>query len=349
MGLNVSIKTLEYLKPTNTKDRKKDHIDLAFKSVTTGLQRDERFYYEPLLATHPKANQTLDKFFLGKSLKFPIWVSSMTGGTGIAKNINRNLARACKEFGLGMGLGSCRKLLASDEYLEDFAVRPYIGDQPLYANLGIAQLIELIEQGQLKLVDELIDKLDADGLIIHVNPIQEWMQPEGDRIFIMSPIEAIKRLLDKCQHKIIVKEVGQGMGPQSLRELMKLPLAAIEFGAFGGTNFAKLEALRDEHLIEIDPICYVGHTPLEMIQSIAFIAEREEVECKEFIVSGSVKDYLDGFYYNELLPFNSVYGQAAGFLKHALESYDELALYVEQQTQGYAFAMRYLKLKSLQQ
>lgn len=337
------------MKPTEIKDRKKDHIDLAFKSVTTGPQRDERFYYEPLLSTHPKPKQTLDKFFLGKSLKFPIWVSSMTGGTGIAKNINRNLARACKDFGLGMGLGSCRKLLTSDEYLEDFAVRPFIGDQPLYANLGIAQLIELIDNDQLSLIDELIKKLEADGLIVHVNPIQEWMQPEGDRIFLMSPLDAIKRLLDNCTYKIIVKEVGQGMGPQSLRALMKLPLAAIEFGAFGGTNFAKLEALRTEHLIEIDPVCYVGHTPKEMIQAINFIAEREEINCNEFIISGSVRNYLDGYYYNELLPFNSVYGQAAGFLKHAMDSYDQLATYVEKQTQGYAFAMRYLKLKSLEQ
>lgn len=334
------------LESSFTKDRKKDHIDLAFESATGGQLRDDRFYYEPLLTTFPETNQTLDTYFLGKPIKYPIWVSSMTGGTGIAKNINRNLATACKDFGLGMGLGSCRKLLSSDEFLEDFAVRPYIGDQPLYANLGIAQLIGLISVGQLSKVQELVKKLEADGIIIHVNPIQEWMQPEGDKISGLTPIKAIEQLLATCSFNVIVKEVGQGMGPESLSALLSLPLAAIEFGAFGGTNFAKLEALRDERTNEIDPICFVGHTPLEMIESIIDISKKEEIQCKEFIISGSVKNYLDGYFYNEILPFRSVYGQAAGFLKHALNSYDELANYVEQQTSGYAFAMRYLKVKS---
>lgn len=326
-------------------DRKKDHIDLAFKSATTGGQRDDRFIYEPMLATHPDENARLESFFLGKPMNFPIWVSSMTGGTGIAKNINENLARACKDFGLGMGLGSCRKLLYSDDLLEDFAVRPFIGDQPLYANLGIAQLIEQIEKKEIDVVHKMVDKISADGLIIHVNPVQEWMQPEGDKITGLRPIEAIETFLEKAPYPIIVKEVGQGMGPDSLQALMELPIAALEFGAFGGTNFAKLEALRKVNNGYIDPICFVGHTASEMIQFIKDMNDKDAIQCKEFIISGGVADYLDGFYYNELLPFPSVYGQAAGFLKHALGGYDELAKHVQQQTQGYAFAQRYLTLR----
>jgi len=330
---------------TDELDRKRDHIDLAFRSATSKLERDERFYYEPLLTTHPRPGQVIDGYFLGKLFKYPIWVSSMTGGTGIAKNINQNLARACKEFGLGMGLGSCRKLLTSDEFLEDFAVRPYIGDQPLYANLGIAQVIELINNGKLDLVNELLKKLQSDGLIIHVNPLQEWMQPEGDDIYDMSPLEAIKRVIDYGLPNLIVKEVGQGMGPASLKALLELPIQAIEFGAFGGTNFAKLESLREEGNTNIDPICFVGHTPEEMINSIIDISSQQKLNCREFIISGSIKTYLDGYFYNEILPFNSVYGQAAGFLRHATGSYEELQEYVAQQTAGYALAMRYLKIK----
>ena len=107
-----------------------------------------------------------------------MWVSSMTGGTAWAKTINHNLARACKDFGMGMGLGSCRSLLHSNDTFSDFNVRPFIGeDLPLYANLGIAQVEELLERGQLRKVKELVDKLEADGLIIHINPLQEWLQP----------------------------------------------------------------------------------------------------------------------------------------------------------------------------
>ena len=330
----------------NTTDRKKDHIDLAFKSATASTVRDDRFDYEPMLTTHPGESQTIEGYFAGKPYKFPIWVSSMTGGTGIAKNINRNLARACKDFGLGMGLGSCRKLLTSDEFLDDFAVRPYIGDQPLYANLGIAQLNDLILSSKLSLVDELLKKLEADGLIVHVNPIQEWLQPEGDRIHSMSPLESIERLLDRKDIKVIVKEVGQGMGPRSIKAILKLPITAFEFGAFGGTNFAKLEALRDEKIGEIDPICFVGHTPLEMTSLVSKFVNKENGDAPDIIISGSIKNYLDGFFYNEICPLNSVYGQAAGFLKHAMGEYEELENYVRNQTQGYAFAKRYLRVKS---
>jgi isopentenyl-diphosphate delta-isomerase len=118
-----------------------------------------------------------------------------------------------------------------------------MGDQPLYINLGIAQIEQLLNNNDSVRIKELINKLDADGLIIHVNPMQEWLQPEGDR-FRQSPIDTIKRVIDIADFKIIVKEVGQGMGPASLKSLLALPLEAIDFAANGGTNFALLEILR---------------------------------------------------------------------------------------------------------
>ena len=103
--------------------RKQDHIELAFQSQVDEGKLDSRFYYEPLLSGHPKENALNSFQFLGKKLNAPIWVSSMTGGTEWAKTINQNLARACNEFGMGMGLGSCRSLIYSDETLSDFDVR----------------------------------------------------------------------------------------------------------------------------------------------------------------------------------------------------------------------------------
>ncbi len=94
--------------------RKKDHIELAFKSQTPPAVLDSRFHYEPMLKAHPKAG-IAPVAILGKQQKVPIWVSSMTGGTRQAGTINRNLAMACNEFGMGMGLGSCRIIL-EDEY-----------------------------------------------------------------------------------------------------------------------------------------------------------------------------------------------------------------------------------------
>ncbi len=333
----------------NAAARKRDHIELAFKSQIVEQQLDNRFYYEPLLAAHP-TKESWGKFpFLGKTLHYPLWVSSMTGGTGMARIINQNLARACKDFGMGMGLGSCRGLLYSNEYLSDFAVRPLIGNQPLYANLGIAQLEELIKRNELGRIDTLIHKLEADGLIIHVNPLQEWLQPEGDR-FEFSPLQTIEMILDKKPTlKVIVKEVGQGFGYESLKTLLQLPLEAIDFAAAGGTNFAKLELLRSDAIKQeiYDIIAHVGHSADEMVDMTnqLFLTLGDKVRCKQIIISGGLKNFLDGYYLISKLNTPSIYGQASAFLQHARGDYEALHQYIEAQTQGLELAKAVLKVK----
>lgn len=333
---------------TGASGRKKDHIEMALRSRVKNGDIDPRFYYEPLLSAHPDENTDISIFFLGKQFKAPIWVSSMTGGTALASIINKNLARACSEFGLGMGLGSCRQLLYSDEFLADFQVRQFIGDQPLYANLGIAQLEILIREHQTSKIIELLKKLEADGLIIHVNPLQEWLQPEGDR-FAVSPIETIKRLLDLLKGPVIVKEVGQGMGPQSLLELFRLPVSAIDFGAGGGTNFALLEILRSSDKVaeNYSGFAKVGHSAEQMTEFVNQIVADipNEIICKEIIISGGVSDFLDGYYLTQKINLPSVYGQASGFLKHAQESYEDLSEYVKRQIDGFKMAKRMLTIK----
>jgi len=228
----------------------------------------------------------------------------MTGGTELAKTINRNLAKACKEYGMGMGLGSCRAILESNERISDFNIRPLIGDQPLYANLGIAQIGELFSAKKEYLILELVKKLQADGLIIHINPLQEWLQPEGD-IYYASPLDLIKRTIDlDGDLKIIVKEVGQGMGPKSLKALYELPIQAVDFAAGGGTNFAKLELHRasDVQKERYTGLAHVGHSAFEMMHFANTIFESSEhLQCHETIISGGVKDYLDGYYLTQRL------------------------------------------------
>ena len=160
------------MKEKDISERKKEHIDLAMKSKLSHWSNDKRFFYEPILGKHPE-QKNLPVDFFKKKLRYPIWVSSMTGGTKEAKRINENLARACNEFGLGMGLGSCRPLLEDPKkYIEDFAIRSQIGDkQPLFANLGIAQIEKSIEAGEIAKIEDMVGLLDADGLIVHVNPI----------------------------------------------------------------------------------------------------------------------------------------------------------------------------------
>lgn len=329
-----------------SESRKKDHIEMALKSQISKDQLDKRFYYEPILSAHP-SEQDLSLHFLNTNFKLPVWVSSMTGGTELAAIINQNLAKACNEFGMGMGLGSCRMLLDSDEFLEDFNVRKVIGDQALYANLGIAQLEVLVEQNKLEKVTELVSKLQANGLIIHVNPMQEWLQPEGDR-FTKAPIDTIKRVLD-LKLNVIVKEVGQGMGPQSLSALLKLPLQAIDFAANGGTNFSLIELLRSspEKQHSFSCLAEVGHSADEMVQMINQAKKDlgEERKVNEIIISGGVKNFLDGHYLMKKCELPAIYGQASAFLQHARGSYEKLQEYVSSQAEGLAVANAYLRVR----
>jgi isopentenyl-diphosphate delta-isomerase len=331
-------------------DRKRDHIELALRSQVQ--QTDSRFYYEPLFAPHPKSGSLPEFNFLGKKHRAPLWVSSMTGGTEMARKINQNLARACAEFGFGMGLGSCRQLLYSDEYFKDFNIRPIIGQQlPLFANLGIAQLERLIQQKELFLIEKMIQKLDADGLIIHVNPLQEWLQPEGDR-FENAPIETIETVVNWAETRqipIIVKEVGQGFGKKSLAVLLQMPLAALDFAAAGGTNFSKIELFRNNKMANeaYGNVTKIGHTAIEMVdfcnEIVANVGEKRR--CSELIISGGVQNFLDGFYLVKKSKLNAVYGQASAFLQHARGDYDDLFDYIDLQIKGLELAEAYLTVR----
>ena len=335
----------ELKKDPNADQRKSDHIDLAFASQTSNL--DERFSYEPLFGS---SHVELPLFhFLGKTLQTPIWCGSMTGGTEKARKINENLARACHDFQMGMGLGSCRQLLENDDRLADFDLRKIIGDsQPFYANLGIAQIEQILCLKKLDQVDRLVDKLQVDGLIVHINPLQEWMQPEGDRLN-QTPLETLQKFLEKSDIPLIVKEVGQGFGKESLRALMKLPIQAIEFAAHGGTNFSKLELLRSNSIqLELfQNIAFIGHSAVEMVSYVNEIIQEEKSNpvCNQFIISGGIKNFLDGYYGMQKIHANAIYGQASSLLKYAQESYDTLHDYILNQKKGLQLAYTYFKIK----
>jgi len=332
-----------------SEDRKGDHIDLAFQAQLKAAQIDPRFYYEPMLTSNDISDVDISVELLGHSFKAPLWVSSMTGGTEKARIINHNLARICKEFGFGMGLGSCRPLLEGDQAFPDFNIRPLIGaDLPLFANLGVAQIEELQQANQLDQIRVMVEKLQATGLIIHVNPMQEWLQPEGD-IYQSAPIDIIKWCLDAFDFPIIVKEVGQGFGPESLKALLDLPIQALDFGANGGTNFALLEMLRgsEAHFDAFNQLANIGHGASEMVDLLNQIVRSENTTfaCREIIISGGVKNFLDGYYLVQKSMLPAVYGQASGFLKYALD-YEMLWQHVDKQIAGYKIASKTLRVKA---
>ncbi|MFK8162069.1 MAG: isopentenyl-diphosphate delta-isomerase [Lewinella sp.] len=343
--------------------RKEDHIELAFRSQVEAMEIDRRFDYEPLLAAHPLPGSLPTVPFAGKKMKAPLWVSSMTGGTEKAYTINQNLAQACAEFGLGMGLGSCRPLLYGKERLKDFDIRPLTGDDvPLFANLGVAQVQEMADAGRMEEIRQMCDLLRVDGLILHINPLQEAMQPEGDK-FTAPPLETVRETLRALPGlSVIVKEVGQGMGPRSLAGLLELPLLAIDTAANGGTNFSKLELYRADDLSRAayGPIVRVGHTADEMVSMINKLVAGPQVQnkgikeqgmegqginvrCEHLIISGGLQNFLDGYYLTKKSVLPAVYGQASAFLRYAREDYSTLQRYVKTQIRGLELAEAYLR------
>ncbi|MDC0255146.1 hypothetical protein OAK75_09605 [Bacteriovoracales bacterium] len=333
------------------KTRKSDHLDLAQKAQTFSHSIDSRFDFEPLFGTHPEDGRFgLETEFLGKKMKAPLWISSMTGGTKEAGELNRLWAEVASEFGLGLGLGSCRILFDDPSRWSDFDLRPILGEElPFYANLGVAQIESILEKSEVNKVEDLVGRLRADGLIIHINPLQEWFQPGGDR-FKRSPLDTVTEFLDTFSHNVIVKEVGQGFGPRSLEALIKLPLAAIDFGAFGGTNFTKLEMMRSKvtDFSSFSNFSYVGHTADEMVIWARQVLDKlgSKALCKSFIISGGVKDSLHGFYLMEKLGASCVYAQAKAFLEKGREGFPALRTFVENQLRGLALSQAFLRVKN---
>lgn len=329
-------------------DRKKDHINQAFNARVEKNEVDNRFNYEPLLSAHP-TNELSSFSFAGKTMQLPIWISSMTGGTQQAKVINTNLARACNEFGLGMGIGSCRVLLEDKKHLPDFDLRPIIGDKaPFYANLGIAQLEQLVDTQSTDKIDELIELLNADGIIIHINPLQEFFQPEGE-LFKRPPIDTLIDFLDKSAVRVIIKEVGQGMGPKSMKHLLQLPIEAIEFAALGGTNFSLLEMMRSdkEELHTFKDFSKTGHTAEEMTQIVnQLISEiNGDYSCKQVIISGGITSILEGYYLQQQCKLKSVIGMGSALLKFASGEYEQLQRHLLYLKKSYQLASTFFTVK----
>lgn len=330
-----------------TASRKDSHLGLALQSQYS--QTDPRFYYEPMIAPHPDKNDTWETVLGAKKMRFPIWISSMTGGTSKTNEVNKRLAATAGRFGLGMGIGSARIAIEDPSKAKDFDLRPILGDDtPFYLNFGIAQIEELLKFKGIYKLENLRKQLSADGFIIHVNPLQEWMQPEGNKIE-SPPVDTIKRFLEETNGRpLIVKEVGQGFGPASTKALLALPLTAIEFAAAGGTNFSKVELLRNEAKSRfLNPFIGVGQTAEEMVNIVNQLTiEMGDIrKCNQIIISGGIRNFLDGYYLIMKSKLNAIYGQASSFLEYALQSQEALDEFVQYQTEGLLLAKTYLKIK----
>lgn len=228
---------------SSTQTRKADHLricldeDVQFQ-ITTGLER-YRFIHCGL----PELNRSeidLATSFLGKPMGAPLLISSMTGGTSQAKQINYRLAEVAQRYGLAMGVGSQRVAIENPQVVDTFAVRKLAPDILLFANLGAVQLnysygVEECEKA--------IAHLQADALILHLNPLQECIQPNGDTNF-RGVLDKIEALCSRLPIPVIAKEVGNGISAELAQKLINVGVSAIDVAGAGGTSWAKVESER---------------------------------------------------------------------------------------------------------
>jgi len=222
-------------------ERKQDHLEICMRDrVEAGDSgfKNVMLVHEAFPEVDFDSLKT-DVVFLGKKLKFPLMVSAMTGGTRSSTKINRDIAEVAQEYGIGMGVGSQRAAL-EDRTLEDtFKVKDSAPNLPfLVANLGAVQLNYGYGVSECR---RAIEMIDADAIALHVNPLQEVVQPEGDRNF-SNLIAKVNKIASELKQPVIAKCVGEGITYSTAK---KLKVDAIDVAGVGGTSWSLVESYRN--------------------------------------------------------------------------------------------------------
>lgn len=224
------------------RDRKAEHITLALDHrMQLAANFFDRFHFDhQALPEIDMAAIDLTTSFLGYELAAPLLISCMTGGTADASRINRNLASAAQSAGIAIGVGSQRKAIEEPGQAETFQIRAVAPDVPILANLGAVQLNYGFGLDECRRAVEMIE---ADALVLHLNPLQEALQPEGQTDF-SGLVDKIARIVAELEVPVIVKEIGCGLSLEAARRLQAVGVEILDTAGLGGTSWARIEASR---------------------------------------------------------------------------------------------------------
>ncbi len=305
----------------STSSRKADHIrinleeNVQFPRLTTGLER-YRFLHQAV----PELNLAeidLSTAFLGKPLTAPILISSMTGGTEQAHRINRNLAVAAQQMGIAMGLGSQRAAIENPSLAWTFQVRDVAPDILLFANLGAVQL----NYGYgVEHCQRAVDMVEADALILHLNVLQEAVQPEGDGNFA-GLLDKIEQVCCALPVPVIAKEVGWGLSEEAARRLIDVGVSVLDVAGSGGTSWSEVEYHRAPNAFHAQVAACFADWGIPTADSLIYV--RRVASQIPLIASGGLRDGVD---IAKCLALGAdLAGLAGPFLKAAAQS-DEAVL-----------------------
>jgi isopentenyl-diphosphate delta-isomerase len=269
-----------------TQKRKDEHIHINLEqSVSSGLTsgfEGIRFEHHALPEMDAQEIDTSVRI-LGAKLKLPLLISSMTGGTPEAGRINERLARAAETWGLGMALGSMRVLLEQPETLSSFDVRRFAPNIPLlWANIGAVQLNYGVTVDDCQ---RLVDLVHADGLILHLNPLQEMVQAEGDQNW-SGLLSKIGRLTRAISVPVIAKEVGYGLSEKVAKQLIDAGVQVLDVAGAGGTSWSAVESHRAPTALHQKIAASFSHWGLTTYESLR--AVRSVSDSIPLIASGGI-------------------------------------------------------------
>ncbi len=270
-----------------TSSRKKEHLEITltrevgFRGKSTGFEEWE-FLHNALPELDLSDIDTSVRF-LGRPLAFPLMVSCMTGGYADALAINRKLAAVCAASGIALGVGSQRQALEDARYHRSFSVvREVAPDIPVVGNIGAAEV------GRMKNADgakRLVELIRADGFAVHLNPVQEFLQPEGNTDF-RGILEGIAMLVKELPVPLIVKEIGAGISAQVARRLLDAGVRYIDVAGAGGTSWAGVETLRRKDRAFAEQFWDWGIPTAEALRAVA--ALKNSARPFTLIASGGV-------------------------------------------------------------
>jgi isopentenyl-diphosphate delta-isomerase len=267
------------------RDRKAEHIRLA---LDRRMQLEAHFFEQYHFEHEGLPEIDFDEIdtsveFLGKRLAAPFLVSCMTGGTQSAAEINRNLATAAERVGVAFGVGSQRKALEDPQTARSFEVRSVAPTIPLLANLGAVQLNYGCGLDECRRV---VDMIEADALVFHLNPLQEAIQPEG-QVDFRGLLAKMADVVDKIDVPVIAKEIGCGLTAKTARELARIGIRIVDTAGLGGTSWARIEAKRADDVALGETFAGWGVPTPESIAQVA------AVPGLQVIGSGGLRDGID--------------------------------------------------------
>ncbi len=315
--------------PDTERDRKAEHIALSLdrRMQVAASYFDDWVFEHRALPEIDLAAIDLGVEFLGRRLKAPLLISCMTGGTEEATRINRNLARAAEETGVALGLGSQRKAIEDPSLAASFRVRDLAPSVPLLANLGAVQLNYGFGREQFEAAVRMID---ADALVLHLNPLQEALQPEGQGDF-SDLVPKIGELARGLGVPLIVKEIGCGISAEVGRRLRESGVSIVDVAGVGGTSWARIEAQRARDLELGELFADWGLPTPESLRQL------RSIEGLKLIGSGGVRSGLDAA--KALAMGADLVGMAQPFLEAANVSAERAAEKVRRTVRELRIAM----------